>query len=128
MVLVSQTELSDGQMDPTLLVRVQSSWCRSIPLRQQVESCHCEGQGRLKVDPDTMSHLLDVGDGVQHGKHSLNHHTRVPLASLTHQHVGGIALFEGEQLVGQHYHLFLVLSDYPVESRVMNISRGTIPI
>src|SRR3954462_12389935 len=99
MVLVSQTERSDGQMNPTLLVRVQPSWCRSIPLRQQVERRHGEGQARLKVDPDTMSHVLDVGDGVQHGEDSLNHHTTVPLASLTHQQVCGVAFFEREELV-----------------------------
>src|SRR5512133_3106620 len=123
MVLVSQTELSNGQMHPTLLVRLQP-----IPLRQRVESCHGEGQPRLKVSPNAVSHMLDVANGVQHGKDSLNHHTGVPLASLTHQQVDGVALLEGEQRVGQHYHLLLILSNHRVESRIMNISRATIPI
>src|SRR5689334_5123772 len=128
MVLASQTELSDGQMNPTLLVRLQPCWCRSIPLRQQVESCHCEGQACLEVDPDTVSHMLDVANGVQHGKYRLNHHARVPLPSLAYEQVSGIALFEGKELVSQHYHFLLILSNHRVESRIMNISCGTIPI
>src|SRR3954452_14641634 len=128
MVLVLQTKLSNGQMHPPVLVRLQTIRSRSMPLRQQVESRQSEGQSRLEVAPDTMSHMLDVTDGMQHGKDGLDHHARVPLSSLAHQQVGGVALLKGEQRVSQHDHLLLVLSNHRVESRIMHISSGTIPI
>jgi hypothetical protein len=123
MVLVLQTKLSNGQMHSSEFVGLQS-----MPLRQQVESRQSEGQPRLEVAPDTMSHMLNAADGMQHGKGSLNHHSRVPLSSLAYQQVGGIASLEGEQLVSQYDHPLFVLSNHRVESRIMHISSGTVPI
>src|SRR6478736_4123348 len=128
MVLVSQTKVSNGQMHPTVGVGLQTCRGRTVPLRQQVESRHREGQPRLKVDPGTVSHALDVTNGVQHRENGLNHHTRVPLSSLAYQQVGRIALLEGEQSVSQHDHLLLVLSNHWVEGGVMHVSSTTIPI
>src|SRR6516164_8054049 len=122
MVLVSQTELSNGQMHPAICVGLQA-----FPLHQEVESRHSESQPSLEVSPGTVSHMLDVADGLQHGKHRLDHHAGVPLTSLAYQQVGGIALLEREQLVGEHDHLLLVLGNHWVEGGVVNISSSEIP-
>src|SRR4051812_32203091 len=110
-------------MHSAMLVKLQP-----VPLGQQIESCHSEGKPRLKVGPDTMSHMLEVTNSVQHRKHSLNHHTSVPLTSLAHQQICGVALLAGEQRVGQHDHLLLVLGNHRVEGGVMNIGSSTVPI
>src|SRR5215218_8692114 len=123
MVLVLQTELSDGQMHPAVLVGVQP-----VPLRQQVEGCHREGQPCLEVAPGPMRHTLDVTYCVQHGEHRLDHHAHVPLPSLAYQQVSGVASFEGEKVVSQHDHLLLVIANHRLEDRVMHVSSSTLPI
>ena len=125
MVLVLQTETSDGEMNPAVLVRLQA-----VPLGQDVEGSHAVGKPSLEVRPHTVSHVLDVTHRVQHGEHSLYNHAGVPPAPLTHHHVTGVASILREQIetvIGQYCHLLLKLSYHRVEGRVVYVGGVTVP-
>lgn len=99
-----------------------------VPLSQYVEGSHAKGKPGFEVAPGTMSHVLDVTDGVQHGNHSFHHHSHVPLTSFAHQHIGRVARLEIEAMVGKHSHTLLELSYHRLEGRVMHISGLAIPL
>lgn len=76
-------------MHPTVGVGPQA-----VPLGQQVESRHGEGKPRPKVDPDTMSHMLDVADGMQHRKHSFNQTSELRARNLPYDALSVLTMAE----------------------------------
>src|SRR5881397_311079 len=63
----------------------------TIPLDQDVEGGHGEGEPGVKIRPTPMHDLLHMADERQHREHRLHQHTVLPLSPLTQCEIGGIA-------------------------------------
>ena len=122
MVLLSQAELSDGEMDKAILIRL-----KPVPLDQDIESGHGEGQTSLEIEPRPMTDLLEMTNDGQHRQDGFDHHTYIPGAARADFHVGRVACFGMEAGIGQDDHLLTKLGYQGLEGRVMHIGRVTAP-
>src|SRR5919201_3255228 len=75
---ILQTKLSDRERYETRRVGLEA-----IPLDEDIEGRHGEGQARLKIGPAPMHDLFEMADERQHGEHRLDEHTVLPLTALT---------------------------------------------
>ena len=123
MVLVGlQTELSNGDMNEAVFIGLQA-----IPLHQQVEYGHSEGQAHGEVFPHPMHYLLEMTHQSEHGEHRLYPHTLVPLTTLAELEVGRVSVFGMKSQVSQDNHLVFKLGDKVLEASVVDIGGVTVP-
>ena len=101
---------------------------KPIPLSQDIERGHREGQTSLEVRPDPMADFLEVADGGQHRQHRLDDHPYVPSSPGAQLQVGRVSPACMEVGVGQHDHPVLELFDEWMERRVVHIGRVTVPL
>lgn len=122
LVLVLQTELGNGQMHHAVFIRR-----KSMPLHQQIEGGHREGQTHLKICPFTMHDLFEMAHQRQHRKHGLNHHPLIPCASQTDLEILRVTFFGVKARVATDDHLILVLFDERLKDCIRDIRRVTVP-
>src|SRR6266568_7254125 len=83
---ILQTKLSDRERYETRRVGLEA-----IPLDEDIEGRHGEGQARLKIGPAPMHDLFEMAHERQHREHRLDEHTVLPLTALTQFQVGRVA-------------------------------------
>src|SRR4029450_6120701 len=81
-----QTKFSDRERHETRRVGLEA-----MPLDEDIEGRHGEGQARLKIGPAPMHDLFEMADEREHREHRLHQHTVLPLAALTQFQVGWVA-------------------------------------
>src|SRR6266446_10540723 len=86
-ISILQTKLSDREGHEARRIRLEA-----MPLHQHIEGGHGERQARLKIRPAPMHHLFQRADERQHREHRLHQHPVLPLTTLTHFEIRGIAL------------------------------------
>src|SRR4029453_19212958 len=84
---ILQTKLSDRERHETRRVGLEA-----MPLDEDIESRHGEGQARLKINPTPMHDLFEMADERQHREDRFHQHAVLPLPALTQFEIGGIAL------------------------------------
>src|SRR5919198_6549257 len=99
---ILQTNLSDRERHETRRVGLET-----MPLDEDIEGRHGEGQARLKIGPAPMHDLFEMADQGQHREHRLDEHPVLPLPALTQFEIGGIALGSMEAGITQDNHLLL---------------------
>ena len=119
---ILQTKLSDRERHETRHVGLEA-----MPLDEDIEGRHGEGEACLKIRPAPMHHLFKMADQRQHREYRLDEHAVLPLPALTQFEVRGIALGGMETRVAQDNHTPVDLSNQPLKRLVRNIRRGTIP-
>src|SRR5215468_3840746 len=107
---ILQTKLSDRERYDTRRVGVEA-----MPLNEDIEGGHGEGQTRLKIGPAPMHDLFEMADERQHREHRLHQYTVLPLPPLTQFEIGGIAFCSMEAGITQDNHLFFDLPNQPLE-------------
>ena len=80
---ILQTKLSDRERHETRRVGLEA-----MPLDEDIEGRHGEGEARLKIGPAPMHDLFHMADERQHREHRLDEHTVLPLATRTQFEVG----------------------------------------
>lgn len=95
-MLVSQIELDNSKVNHTRFIRFEP-----VPLNQYVEQGHSVTYAALEVSPFTMQDFLEITDQSQHRQSSLNHHSAVPLTTLTQAQVVGVPVFLLKARVGE---------------------------
>src|SRR5215510_5871483 len=121
-ISILQTKLSNRERHETRRVGLEA-----MPLDEDIEGRHGEGQARLKIGPAPMHDLFEMADERQHGEHRLDQHTVLPLAALTQFEVGGIALGGMEAGVTQDNHPSVNVSNEPLKGVIGDIGRRTVP-
>src|SRR5439155_11225117 len=96
---ILQTKLSDRERYETRRVRLEA-----MPLDEDIEGRHGEGQARLKIGPAPVHDLFEMADERQHREHRLHQHTVLPLAALIQVQVGGVAFRGMKACVAQDDH------------------------
>src|SRR5437879_1573149 len=117
---ILQTKLSDRERYETRRVGLEA-----MPLDEDIEGRHGEGQARLKIGPAPMHGLFEMADERQHREHRLDEHTVLPLPALTQFEIGGIALRGMEAGITQDNHLLLTLPNQPLKRVIGDIGRST---
>ena len=84
---ILQTKLSDRERYETRRVGLEA-----MPLDEDIEGRHGEGQARLKIGPAPVHDLFEMANECQHGEHRLDEHTVLPLPALTQFEIRGIPL------------------------------------
>src|SRR2546427_2531739 len=119
---ILQTKLSDRERYETRRVGLEA-----MPLDEDIEGRHGEGQARLKIGPAPMHGLFEMADERQHREHRLDEHTVLPLPALTQFEIRGIPLRGMEAGVAQDDHPPINLLNQPLKGVVRNIGSGTRP-
>src|SRR5215831_13353435 len=113
---ILQTKLSDRERHETRRVGLEA-----IPLDEDIEGGHGEGQARLKIGPAPVHDLFEMANERQHREHRLDEHTVLPLTALTQFQVAGIARGGMEGGIAQDNHLFFNLPHQPLKG-VIDVS------
>src|SRR5438094_1350274 len=119
---ILQTKLSDRERHETRRVGLEA-----MPLDEDIEGRHGEGEARLKIGPAPMHDLFEMANERQHREHRLDEHPVLPLPALTQFEIGGIALRGMEAGITQDNHLLLTLPNQPLKRVIGDIGRGTGP-
>src|SRR5215471_15150601 len=119
---ILQTKLSDRERHETRGIGLEA-----MPLDEDIEGRHGEGQARLKIGPAPVHDLFEMADERQPGKHRLDEHTVLPLTTLTQFQVGGGACRSMKAGVAQDNHAPINLANEPLKGVIRNISGGTRP-
>ena len=98
-----------------------------MPLDQDIEGGHGEGEPRLKIRPAPMHHFFEVADERQHRQDRLHQHTILPRAAWTQFEVGRIPLRGMEGGIAQDDHASVDLPNQPLKGIICDIGRGTVP-
>ena len=98
-----------------------------MPLDQDIEGGHGEGEAGVEVRPAPMHHLLEVADHGQHREHRLHQHASLLLPARTEFEVGGIALGGMKTGIAQDNHPAINLSNEPLKRVIRNMCGGTVP-
>src|SRR4029434_446114 len=114
---ILQTKLSDRERYETRRVGLEA-----MPLDEDIEGRHGEGQARLKIGPAPMHDLFEMADERQHREHRLHQHTVFPRAALTQFEIRGIPLRGMEAGITQDNHLLLTLPNQPLKRVISDIS------
>src|SRR5215217_30716 len=114
---ILQTKLSDRERYETRRVGLEA-----MPLDEDIEGRHGEGQARLKIGPAPMHDLFEMADERQHREHRLDEHPVLPLAALTQFEVGGIALGGMEGGITQDNHPPIKLLNQPLKGVIRGAS------
>ena len=121
-ISILQTKLSDRERHETRHVGLEA-----MPLDEDIEGRHGEGQARLKIGPAPMHDLFEMADERQHREHRLHQHTVLPLPPLTQFEIGGIPLCSMEAGITQDNHPPIHLLNQPLKGVIRHIGRGTRP-
>src|SRR5499426_3424418 len=113
---ILQTKISDRERHEARHVGLEA-----MPLHEDIEGRHREGQARLKIGPAPMHDLFEMADERQHREHRLHQHTVLPLPPLTQFEIGGIAFCSMEAGITQDNHPFFELPNQPLEG-VIDVS------
>lgn len=100
---------------------------QAMPLNEEIEGSHGESQTCFEVLPGPVSHMFEMANGGEHGKHRFNNHAHIPGFGFAHFQVLGIGLFGVETMICQHNHLVFKRLDQGMKDSVMHIGGGTIP-
>src|SRR5262245_25308262 len=96
---ILQTKLRDRERHKARHVGLEA-----MPLHEDIEGRHREGQARLKIGPAPMHDLFEMADERQHREHRLYQHPVLPLPPLTQFEIGGIAFCSMEAGITQDNH------------------------
>ena len=55
---------------------------KTMPLNQQVEHRHGEGQAHFKIVPNPVGKVFEMRDDGEHGQEGLNEHPRIPFTAF----------------------------------------------
>src|SRR4029453_11165867 len=99
----------------------------AMPLGQDVEGGHGEGEPSVKIRPDPAHDLFEMADECQHREHRLDEHTVLPRAALTQFEVGWIPLGSMDGRITEDNHLVFKLSHQPLKGVIRDIGGGTRP-
>src|SRR5215471_13127649 len=86
-ISILQIKLGNRERHETRRVGLEA-----MPLDQDIEGRHGEGQARLKIGPAPMHDLFEMADERQHGEDRLHQHTVFPLAARTQFEIARIPL------------------------------------
>jgi hypothetical protein len=126
MVLVSAKPNSHTSILQTKLSKREGHEARHVgleamPLDQDIEDGHGEGEPGVKIRPDSVHDLLEVAHDGQHRQDRLDEDAILPLPPLTEFEVGRIALRGMEGRITQDNHPFFKLAHQPLK-RVIDVS------
>ena len=113
-VSLLETELSNRKTNHFMLVYFHA------PPGQEIERRHRPRDAGAEVGPHAMAHFLAMEDRGEHRQHRFHQHPRVPGATRTDFHVGGIPGLGMESRIGQDNHLVVKLGN----QRAENACRG----
>jgi len=119
---ILQTKLSDRERHETRGIGLEA-----MPLDEDIEGRHGEGQARLKIGPAPVHDLFEMADERQHGEHRLDEHPLLPLTALTQFQVGGVACRSMKAGVAQDNHAPVDLANQPLKGVIRDIGGGTRP-
>ena len=106
---ILQTKLSNREGHEASCVGLET-----MPLDQDIEGSHREGEPGVEIRPDAMHDLLEVAHDGQHREHGLHEHTVLPRAPRTQFEIARIALGSMEGRITQDNHLVFKLSHQPL--------------
>src|SRR5262252_5359758 len=113
---ILQTKLSDRERHETRRVGLEA-----LPLDEDIEGRHGEGQARLKRGPAPVHDRFEMADERQHGEHRLDEHTVLPLTALAQFQVGGVTCRSMKAGVAQDNHAPINLVNEPLKG-VIDVS------
>src|SRR5215475_12744011 len=85
-ISILQTKLSNRERHETRRVGLEA-----MPLDEDIEGRHGEGQARLKIGPAPVHDLFEMAHERQHREHRLDEHPVLPLPAWTQFPVGRVA-------------------------------------
>src|SRR5262245_39722633 len=107
-ISILQTKLSDRERHETRRVGLEA-----MPLDEDIEGRHGEGQARLKIGPAPMHDLFEMADERQHREDGLDEHPVLPLPALTQFEITRIPLCRMEAGITQDDHALFKLPNQP---------------
>ncbi len=119
---ILQTKLSDRERHKT-----RRGGLEAMPLDEDIEGRHGEGQARLKIGPAPVHDLFEMANERQHREHRLDEHPVLPLTALTQFQVGRVAFRGMKAGVAQDNHAPVDLANQPLKRVIRDIGRGTCP-
>ena len=99
----------------------------AMPLDQDIEGGHGEGEPGVQIRPDPVHDLLAVADDGQHGEPRVSQHTVLPRAPRTQCEVGGSACSRLERGITQDNQASVPWSHEPLQGGLGAMGGGTRP-
>jgi len=120
--MMSQAKRGDRAMGATVLIESEA-----LPLHEDIEQGHGEGQAHGDIAPGAMGGFLTVADLREHREGGLNEHAVVPGAACADLQIRRIALFAAEHGVGEHDHPLGEAGDERVKGAVVGVGGISAP-
>lgn len=99
----------------------------AVPVGQDIEQRHREGEPGVKAAPGAMARLFELTHRGQHRAHGFDDHPHVPRAALADLQVGRVAHLSVKARIAQDNHLIGKLRNQPVNGVVRHMRGGRIP-